>query len=91
MNVIFLSPKVLKCQYSTSHNSNQNFAGCQYNFSISDEVCFDQANNELCEFDGGDCCFDKIDDRFCQDCICNDTGLRHPSMNEGGNTFGLLV
>lgn len=38
---------------------------------IGDGVCDDSTNNEVCDFDGNDCCIDEIVDYFCSDCICH--------------------
>ena len=35
-----------------------------------DGECDDGNNNPGCEWDGGDCCGDKIKKDWCKDCIC---------------------
>lgn len=46
-----------------------------------DQVCDDLTNTLECDFDGGDCCLDSIDDSQCNECICYNDGTRHPSIN----------
>jgi len=38
---------------------------------IGDGICDDSTNNEVCNFDGNDCCIDEAVDYFCSDCICH--------------------
>ena len=38
---------------------------------VGDEVCDDEVNNELCDFDGGDCCDIKHDRSLCSECFCH--------------------
>jgi hypothetical protein len=35
-----------------------------------DGYCDDVNNNAGCDFDGGDCCGDNVDKRYCSKCIC---------------------
>lgn len=44
---------------------------------INDGYCDDQTNIADCLYDGGDCCLERITDRFCDVCICHETGVRH--------------
>lgn len=44
---------------------------------VNDGFCDDLTNNENCQFDGGDCCLDIIQAEYCDECICNETGLKH--------------
>ncbi len=46
---------------------NVNVCGAD-NFMLRDGVCDEPTNNELCHWDGGDCCLDKTlkDDTLCQ-------------------------
>ena len=37
---------------------------------IGDGYCDDENNNEMCEFDQGDCCLEEVKTDFCTDCIC---------------------
>ena len=41
-------------------------------------------NNELCNYDGGDCCLTIVDYR-CEgeECICHEDGLVHPTHQQG--------
>ena len=40
------------------------------NVWISDGLCDDINNNELCQFDGGDCCGVDVIRKFCLHCEC---------------------
>ena len=37
---------------------------------ISDDSCDDVNNNELCNYDGGDCCGANVIKQYCIDCDC---------------------
>ena len=37
---------------------------------IGDSFCDDINNNELCDFDGGDCCGLNVQKNFCVNCTC---------------------
>ncbi len=64
---------------STSLQANQELLSkCKENHGwVGDGICDDETNTEECLFDNGDCCEDNIKDRFCDLCICHETGLRH--------------
>ena len=40
---------------------------------VADGFCDDETNNQLCNFDGGDCCGLHVIFDFCNECICKDT------------------
>ena len=40
-----------------------------------DGYCDDVNNNAGCNFDGGDCCGDNVDKRYCSKCICYENDL----------------
>ena len=40
-----------------------------------DGYCDDINNNAGCNFDGGDCCGDNVDKRYCSKCICYENDL----------------
>ena len=42
--------------------------------------CNDELNIELCNYDGGACCKEVIDDSECEFCLCHEDLTRHPSM-----------
>ena len=46
---------------TTSASTN----GCEFSSFINDDNCDDEANNENCEWDGGDCCGDNVKTLFC--------------------------
>ena len=37
---------------------------------IKDGFCDDMNNNEICEYDGGDCCGTYSNHHFCLECKC---------------------
>ena len=37
---------------------------------LGDGYCDDEANNENCNFDGGDCCGPCINTKYCIECEC---------------------
>ena len=38
---------------------------------VGDGYCHDETNNEVCNFDGGDCCGPCINTEFCSECFCH--------------------
>ena len=46
---------------------------------FGDEICDDRNNNEVCGYDGGDCCGPNVDTRFCKRCQCLGGHLTTPS------------
>ena len=47
------------------------FAVCADPSRIGNGFCDDATNNEVCEWDGGDCCGDNVNNLFCNVCRCN--------------------
>merc|ERR1719433_1551470 len=47
-------------------------SGCEYPYYFSDGICDDENNNEVCNYDGGDCCGDNVGTTFCSECQCLD-------------------
>ena len=47
--------------------------------SVGDDICNDNLNVEVCNYDNGDCCLSEISDDQCTECICHEDGTRHPS------------
>ena len=44
---------------------------------IYDGYCNDETNMLAeCDYDGGDCCLDEIDDLKCDECICHQDGSK---------------
>ena len=42
---------------------------------LGDDICDDEANNEACNFDQGDCCLsDEKSLRYCEECECKEPG-----------------
>ena len=58
----------------TSYNSFYVHLGCLFPHYNGDGFCDDDTNNEICGFDGGDCCLDDPNLLYCFLCICNETG-----------------
>ena len=53
---------------------NPCFEALNHSFSylewVGDGVCDDPSNIIECQYDGGDCCLDVIDDTYCSACEC---------------------
>ena len=43
---------------------------CDLRDQIGDGFCNDETNNPNCEYDGGDCCGDDVDETYCTYCYC---------------------
>ena len=41
---------------------------------IGDGLCNDEANNEECNYDGGDCCGACVNTEHCTECVCHEGG-----------------
>ena len=41
---------------------------------MGDGYCDDVTNNEVCSFDGGDCCLENVIIDYCTECLCLDSG-----------------
>ena len=44
--------------------------GCLYPYFWGDNYCDDDNNNEVCEWDGGDCCGNNKNTDYCSACKC---------------------
>ena len=56
--------------------------------NLGDDYCDDEANNEACEFDKGDCCLlDSQSKQYCKECMCkeNKTKKAEDSKYTGEN------
>ena len=50
---------------------------------LGDKFCDDDANNEACEYDRGDCCLsDENSFRYCLECECKEPGKRNVVRSE---------
>ena len=50
---------------------------------LGDNFCDDEANNEECEFDKGDCCLIDIKSKeYCTDCLCKETTEPKPEVTK---------
>ena len=48
---------------------------CNAGRRLGDNFCDDDANNEACEYDKGDCCLsDEKSLRYCEECECKELG-----------------
>ena len=62
------------------------FPDCQYERLIGNGICNPEANNEDCQYDGGDCCY--ADCKVCSDGNCNsDTSKCIGKTEAGGKLF----
>ena len=61
--------------------------GCENIHLIGDGFCNDESNNEVCNYDGGDCCLHPINKDLCTECECLLEGfcatLLHPFLGDG--------
>ena len=57
-----------------------------------DEFCGDEANNELCKFDRGDCCDLDFDRSLCTECFCyiNITEVAKSKLYNSNSMTGLM-
>ena len=53
-------------------NDNLLFVDCFSPNWVGDGYCDDETNNEDCEYDGGDCCGNCVNAKFCIECVCSD-------------------
>ena len=47
-------------------------AGCKSPNEVGDGFCDDYNNNHKCEYDGGDCCDNDANHKYCTNCQCLD-------------------
>merc|ERR1711971_119551 len=55
---------------------------CQYESLIGNGICDQEANNEDCQYDGGDCCY--ADCKVCSDGNCNSDASKCIGNTEAG-------
>ena len=60
------------CLNCVHKNFQSIFTACEYSFIKGDDFCDDLTNNEVCEWDGGDCCGNNTNTKYCKDCECNE-------------------
>ena len=68
---------------TTTQPVESTLLSCSSNL-IADSFCDDEYNNQLCDWDGGDCCGAAILKVYCTDCLCLDPALA-PYYNCGAN------
>ena len=49
---------------------------------VGDGFCDDMNNNEVCNYDSGDCCGLSIKKNFCVDCICKGNSNNFKLLNK---------
>jgi hypothetical protein len=49
---------------------------------IGDGFCHEKTNNELCQYDGGDCCLSKLQFEHCDICICYEKEIQGESYGK---------
>ena len=57
---------------SNTQSTTASSTGCVYPNFKDDGSCDDVNNNANCEYDGGDCCGDNVDTKYCTQCQCLD-------------------
>ena len=62
--------------------------GCQNNDYVGDNYCDDGNNNAGCNFDGGDCCGDNVNNDYCNVCECLEGSTAVPTTSESPGTGG---
>ena len=50
--------------------SSATISTCLHENLVGDGYCDDEANNLICDYDGGDCCSSEINTLFCNECQC---------------------
>ena len=69
--------------------------GCEIPDYHGDNYCDDENNNEVCFFDGGDCCGSNVNTNWCTECLCLELEgggtTTSGSTNSGGCNQGLIA
>ena len=65
------------------------FAVCADPSRIGNGFCDDATNNEVCEWDGGDCCGDNVNTDYCIACECDIEA--HSKCNYGNFVIAFIV
>ena len=60
---------------------------CEIPHLVGDGYCHDDANTLLCNYDGGDCCFNVVP-LYCAECKCLDTYTGYPIILSTLSPFG---
>ena len=58
---------------------------------IGNNVCNDEANTPICNYDGADCCGDCIDKQICSECQCHNEDIWQDLIAHGFNFNGTRV
>ena len=64
------------------HFNNSN-GGCGSPDWKGDGFCDDDNNNQKCEYDGGDCCGDNVNEQYCSICQCLDPNATQANGKNG--------
>ena len=62
---------------------------CQYESLIGNGICNQEANNEDCQYDGGDCCY--ADCKICSDGNCNSDASKCIGNTEAGGKLFVIT
>lgn len=71
-----------KYGYSNPNEDNSDGQVCLsiLSYWVGDGNCDPENNNPGCDYDGNDCCLEKITNHFCDEgCICHLDGTKHPA------------
>ena len=74
--------------WTDSVTTTETITSCFAEVIIGDGICDDTLNNDLCFFDGGDCCLQNAITIYCTICFCNasnfqsDTSTTHQQISE---------
>ncbi len=67
----------LECTQCICHGVMISANPCLWSW-LHDQFCDDECNTADYNYDGGDCCYDRIDQSYCHQCICHLDGQVHP-------------
>ena len=83
MIIFSITRKKVTNTYSMHRNEEAerlDISGCAYLNIRGDQICDDEANTEICQFDLGDCCDVQNDFTLCSDCFCYSAGHLNNSV-----------
>ena len=85
-NKLHEDPLGLCAAFYHIHQISIVYLDCQYESLIGNGICNQEANNEDCQYDGGDCCY--ADCKVCSDGNCNsDASKCIGKTDAGGKLF----
>ena len=78
------------CCFYSIHQVSIVYLDCQYENLIGNGICNQEANNEDCQYDGGDCCYASC--KVCSDGNCNsDMSKCIGKTDAGGKLFIIYI